>query len=198
MKTGSRNISSLRKTLRPTTGKVREALFNILKDRIEGSRFLDLYAGTGAVGLEALRRGASEVVFVEAGRGYTQKIRALIEKRNFSDRASIVTKKALPFVEWAELYRMTFDIVFLDPPYHTDEIIHVLSSIGRSHIMEHKALVVAEHFKKIQLPDQCGKLVKMKDYHYGDTVLTFYEMSSHLSKKEYNKGGMPHKHNKSA
>jgi 16S rRNA (guanine(966)-N(2))-methyltransferase RsmD len=165
---------SRQKSLRPTTGKVKEALFNILRGKIENTRFLDLYAGTGAVGMEALRQGASEVVFVEANKGYTKNINQLIKKFGFTEKANIMTKKVLSFIKWAELRQMTFDIIFLDPPYHTDEVIHVLSEIDKSHILRQEGIVIAEHFVKRRLPERFDKLQRIKDYKYGDTVLSFY------------------------
>lgn len=166
------------KTLRPTSNKVREAIFDILRGRVDGSRFLDLYAGTGAVGIDALNEGAAEVFFVEESKGNTKKIFELIKKNNVSDRAAVMARKVLSFIEWAELKGMTFDIVFLDPPYHTDEILNALSAVGESSILKQTGIVIAEHFTKKDLPDRFGKLRKTKDYNYGDSVLSFYEVSA--------------------
>lgn len=168
-------IITSRKRLRPTTSKVKEALFDILSQEIKESHFLDLYAGTGAIGLEALSRGASEVVFVEANRDYTKNINQPIKKFHLTEKAKIITKKILSFIEWAEANQLSFDIIFMDPPYHTDEIIYALSAIGKSHILREKGTVIAEHFKKRQLPDRFDKLHKIKEYNYGDTVLSLYK-----------------------
>lgn len=169
MKSGSRL-----KSLRPTTAKVREALFNILRRKIENACFLDLYAGTGAVGIEALKQGASEVTFVEASRSSADDISKALSKFRFTVRARVITKKVLSFIEWAETNRTTFDIIFLDPPYHTEEILQVLSEIGRLNILRDNGLVIAEHFVKKQLPLEFNNLQKVRDYNYGDTVLSFY------------------------
>lgn len=163
-----------RKSLRPTTGKVREALFDILRGRIGGSRFLDLYAGTGAIGIEALKEGAAELVFVEFSKESIKKISQLTQKSGFSEKINIITKRVLPFIEWAEGQGMTFDIIFLDPPYHTDEVVSALSAIGKSHILDKEGVVIAEHFKKRELPGRSGKLYKLRDYRYGDSVLSLY------------------------
>lgn len=162
------------KPLRPTTGKVREALFDILRGRIAGSRFLDLYAGTGAIGIDALKEGAVEVVFVESGRESLNKIRQSAEKSGLSEKIRIITKRVLPFIEWADGKGMRFDIIFLDPPYHTDEVISALSAIGKSRILGKEGVVIAEHFKKRELPGSFGKLYKARDYRYGDSVLSLY------------------------
>jgi len=180
MNPGKRTVKeniSRQKSLRPTAGKVREALFNILRGRIDNARFLDLYAGTGAVGVEALKQGASEVVFVETSKAHSMNINRLAEKSGFSGRARIITKKVLSFIQWAELNRLTFDIIFLDPPYHTDEIIYSLSAIGKSHILEQNGIVIAEHFSKGKLTESFGDLQMLKEYFYGDTVLSFYKAS---------------------
>ena len=171
---GSVHRNMKEKRLRPTTNKVREALFNILREKIINAGFLDLYAGTGAVGIAALKEGASEVVFVESVRSYAGEIEVLLKKFDFAGEASIMTKKALPFVDWAEARGLSFDIIFLDPPYHTDEIIRALTGIGKSRILANDGIVIAEHFAKKQLPDRFDKLRKIKDYNYGDTVLSFY------------------------
>ncbi|HDH06278.1 MAG TPA: 16S rRNA (guanine(966)-N(2))-methyltransferase RsmD [Nitrospirae bacterium] len=165
------------KTLRPTTGKVREALFDILRGKIENSHFLDLYAGTGAVGIDALNKGAAEVVFVEKSKTYTGKISELLEKRRISAKTTVIAKKVLSFIDHAELNRFIFDIIFLDPPYHTDDIIHALSAIGRSPVLKQKGIVIAEHFAKKKLAEKFDGLQKVKDYNYGDTELSFYETS---------------------
>jgi 16S rRNA (guanine(966)-N(2))-methyltransferase RsmD len=161
--------------LRPTSNKVREALFDILRSRIEGSRFLDLYAGTGAVGLDALSESVSEVMFVEESRRYSSNIGDIIRKRHFADKAKIINKKVMTFLEWAELESLVFDIIFLDPPYHSEEIIYAMKAIDRSSILENEGIVIAEHFSKRELPEHFDNLHKLKDYHYGDTVLSFYK-----------------------
>ncbi len=165
----------IKKRLRPTTGKVREALFDILRGSIKDVRFLDLYAGTGAIGMEALRQGASEVVFVEANKNYTKDIHRSLQRSGLSERASIFNKKALSFIEWAEANRSTFDIIFLDPPYHTDEVIKALDAIDKSNILREDGIVIAEHFFKRHIPERFRRLHKIRDYRYGDTFLSLYK-----------------------
>lgn len=165
------------KTLRPTASKVREAVFNILRDKIHDAGFLDLYAGTGAIGLEALKHGAREVMFVDAGRSYTQSITQIISKKGFALKSRVITKKVLPLLQGEELKDMSFDIIFLDPPYHTEEITEALTAIGKSHLLKCDGIVIAEHFAKKQLPHEFGSLRLTRDYRYGDTVLSFYKQS---------------------
>jgi len=167
--------SQKQKSLRPTANKVMEAIFNILRDQVKDARFLDLYAGTGAVGIEAIRHGASNAVFVEASKSTAKGIVNISTKLRISEKTRVITKKAISFIEKAELDNLTFNVIFLDPPYHTDEIMHALSAIDKSTILEHQGIVIAEHFTKKQLPDKFDRLNKIKDYKYGDTVLSFYE-----------------------
>jgi 16S rRNA (guanine966-N2)-methyltransferase len=174
MKRDDRTFSR-KKTLRPTTGRVREALFDIVRDRIRDSSFLDLYAGTGAMGIEALKQGASEVVFVETSKRSVKSIREAVHKCGFHDRAEVVAQKAVSYIEWAGANLLMFDIIFLDPPYHSDEIMMVLSTIDRTPLLKQDGIVVAEHFSKKSLPEKFDNLCKTKDYKYGDTVLTLYE-----------------------
>lgn len=170
----ARSNFSQKRSLRPTTGKVREAVFNILRDKIDDALFLDLYAGTGAVGVDALKKGASEAVFVETSRSSIKNIEKLVKKFNLTDKSKILSQKAVSFIDWAELNNLRFDIIFLDPPYHTDEIMQILSAIGKANILEGEGIVIAEHFAKRQLPDEFGILKKIKDYVYGDSVLSFF------------------------
>jgi 16S rRNA (guanine(966)-N(2))-methyltransferase RsmD len=174
MKRNDRIISS-QKTLRPTTGKVREALFNILRDRISGARFLDLYAGTGVIGIEALKQGATEAVLVETSKSSVKSIHDAISKNRFSDRAHVIGQKAVSYIEWAGANQLTFDIIFLDPPYHSDEIMLLLSAIDNTPVLKEGGVVIAEHFAKKALPEEFDNLRKVKDYKYGDSVLSIYE-----------------------
>ena len=159
--------------LRPTTGKAREALFSILRNRLSGASFLDLYAGTGAVGLEALSRGAAEAVFVEINRLRAKLIEEYLERVGFTGRARVVRGTVADFILAEQKRRRQFDIVFLDPPYDTDE---ASVSLGLCEaVVGAGGIVVAEHFFKNLLPERSGLLRLIRDYRYGDTVLSMYQ-----------------------
>ncbi len=162
------------KDLRPTTGKVREALFNILRGKVEDSHFLDLYAGTGAIGIDALRERAANVVFVEKSIAYSNKIKALIDKQTFTGKAVVMNQNALSFIEWAKSNNMTFDIIFLDPPYHTEEVSLALTAIDSVNILDKGGTIIVEHFSKRKMPENLVTLQKIKDYNYGDSTLSLY------------------------
>ena len=161
--------------LRPTAAKVRQAIFNILAGKIDGCRFLDLYAGTGAVGIEALSRGAGHVVFVENNPARVGIIETLVEKFGFIGRASVVKAHAASFLK--KCPQGSFDIIFLDPPYAADELAHSLPVIDESLLVRKEGIVIAEHSSKKVLTCPLNYLRLKKNYRYGDTALTLYEYS---------------------
>lgn len=160
--------------LRATLSKVRESIFNILGDRIKKSIVVDLYAGTGAVGTEAMSRGAEKVYFVEADGKRAAGIEDFLSGCGCRERAVIVMSKAVDFINKAAVDGDSFDIVFLDPPYGSDELEKVLPMLGQSEALSKDALVMAEHSSKVDLLDNQGSLRKTKTYRYGDTALTLY------------------------
>lgn len=166
--------------LRPTSAKVREALFDIIRKELPGSLFLDLYAGTGGVGIEALSRGAAKVVMVEANKLRVRMILHLLREFGLADRGRLLNQKAYDFAEREGDRRQQYDIIFLDPPYQSEEVTKMLSLIGRGEIIRQGGLVIAEHFFKTRLPESEGVLKFVKAYEYGDTVLTVYKSVSGL------------------
>lgn len=163
------------KELRPTSSKVREALFDIIRDHIKGSRFVDLYAGTGAVGLEALSRGAGTTVFVEPNKLRAQIIKDTAVKFDFREKATVVMKRAEAFLKKASTEKERFDIFFLDPPYSSEEIMRTLPMIGEKKMLNNGGMVIVEHFFKRKLPEKVGELKMARSYIYGDAMLTIYE-----------------------
>ncbi|MFO0752063.1 MAG: 16S rRNA (guanine(966)-N(2))-methyltransferase RsmD [Thermodesulfovibrionales bacterium] len=173
-KVGSRK-AFLRKgedaALRPTSAKVREALFNILAAGIGGAVFLDLYAGTGAVGIEALSRGAERTLFVENSSLRVNLIKDLIERFGFGGRASVVKEDASLFLKKTE---DRFDILFVDPPYESGELETILPLIAGRELLREGGVVIVEHPSRKVLPSAFGSLERVKEYRYGDTSLSLY------------------------
>jgi len=175
-------------TLRPTSAKVRESIFNIIGNLIVGAQFADLYAGTGAVGMEALSRGAGTVFFVEADGKRAELIEESLKDCGCSSRAEVIKGKALDFIKRAKKDNSKFDIIFLDPPYYGGELETALSLLADGALLNDEGIIIAEHLSKKKLPDQIGMLVKKKDYKYGDTMLTLFrkeildETNSYLSR----------------
>lgn len=176
-KIASQKVFSKKKNgdeLRPTSSKVREALFDILKSKMDGATFLDLFAGTGTVGFEALSRGASSTCFVEGDHFRSRAIRDFITRIGLDDRAVVYTMRALDFLKNAAKKRMTFDIIFADPPYASDETGKILPVIDESPLLNEGGCIIVEHSSKSAMHDGLVSLKFIKNYRYGDTMLTLY------------------------
>jgi 16S rRNA (guanine(966)-N(2))-methyltransferase RsmD len=151
---------------RPTADRVREALFNILQTRIAGSSFVDAYAGTGAVGIEALSRGAAHAWFLERDRRALDTIRKNLASLGLERRATILAGKVL-----VTLDRCPAGIVFLDPPYdQADEYTGALDLLGE----KPPALTIAQHDFHLKLKDAYGSLHRTRMVRHGDNALSFY------------------------
>jgi len=160
--------------LRPTPAKVREAIFDILRSEVEGASVLDLYAGTGTIGMEALSRGAESVVFVESVRPRAKAISDLIDNLDLASRASVHCEETELFLKRSSLTGETYDIIFADPPYASDEIEKILPLIGNCGILDAQGVLLCEHGAKAFVPGAAGSLRLRKQYRYGDTRLALY------------------------
>ena len=158
--------------IRPTADQVKEALFNILADRIVGARFLDLFAGTGNIGLEALSRGATQATFVESNPTARRLLEANVRQCGFERVAEVRPVPVSRFLKHAR--GPAYDIIFLDPPYQTQHVQRVLPSLGGNAIVHPHGVVVVEHFHKTRLGDHIGPLTLVKTRRYGDTCLSVY------------------------
>ena len=160
---------------RPSSDRLRETLFNVLAPRIEGARFLDLYAGSGAVGIEALSRGAAEAVFVERAPPALKALRANLARLGMKEGAQVVPGTVAAFLRKES--GTCFDVVFLDPPYDAAiEYLAVLGLLGgaAAGLLADGALVIAEHFRKDRLEDDYGSLRRTRLLQQGDAALSFY------------------------
>jgi 16S rRNA (guanine966-N2)-methyltransferase len=165
--------------VRPTSDRLRETLFNIIAYRIEGASFLDLCAGSGAVGIEALSRGASHATFVEQSRQICNLIKANLELCSISSvQANVERVEVVDFLRQA-IRRGSgpWDIVFFDPPYtgDYDEVMNLLGSQGPL-LLSNKSLVVVEHHHKVELPELAGSLRRQRKLKQGDSILSFYQI----------------------
>jgi len=160
--------------LRPTSSKVRSALFDILSHQIIGATFLDLYAGTGAIGIEAISRGASMTYFVEQDKHHLKNLESNLEICHFRDKSEVISGNALGFLKQV---KQAFDIIFVDPPYAAQEIEKTLISLKQGDKMSPGSRLIFEHHYKHSLPKETGKIYLEKQYQYGDTVLSFYGKS---------------------
>lgn len=164
--------------LRPTSDQMRETLFDVLGPGVLGSTFLDAYAGSGAVGLEALSRGAKEVVFVESHRAASDLIRRNLAALKVEDGFYLMNTKVLTAIERLDEEGSSFDFIFLDPPYgDAREYHHVLRQLGRSRLLSPATLVVAEHSRHFFLEEKYSRLERTRSIRHGDTQLTFYKLA---------------------
>jgi 16S rRNA (guanine(966)-N(2))-methyltransferase RsmD len=180
----SRRLASVRGLdTRPTPDRLRESLFNILAPRIEGSVFIDLYAGTGAVGIEALSRGASKAIFVEHGRAALAVLRENVRSLGIASRAEIRQGKALAMIDRL-VDRSASTIVFLDPPYKMEQeydlLLEKLAALGAQTAGSSAAplLVIAQHSPKLELKEGYGGLRRTRTVTQGDNALSFYQPDS--------------------
>jgi 16S rRNA (guanine966-N2)-methyltransferase len=160
---------------RPTGARVKQALFDILALQVPGGSFLDLFAGGGGIGLEALSRGASRVVLVDRSSGAVQAIRANVAAMaNLGGDVQVFRQEARTAVAGLAATGERFDVVFLDPPYESDLYEPLLDQAGHQLLAE-GGVVVAEHFHKRALPERIGHLVCTRSVRIGDHRLSFYQ-----------------------
>ena len=157
--------------LRPTSDKLRETLFNILAPRIAGARVVDAYAGTGAVGIEALSRGASNVTFVEQDRRAQALIAENLAHCGIATGYNIVRAGALRAFESFDK-DAAFDIILLDPPYGDHDLQLILAAAGK--IVRPGGVLVLEHARRHPAPKAASPLVMTREVRAGDSVLAFY------------------------
>lgn len=175
---GGRDLGRVPEGVRPTSDRVRESLFSSLGS-VEGLRVLDLFAGTGALGLEAISRGADQVVFVDRSRQVIRGLRARLATLGLDDPGSVQilaldAKKAIGRL--ASANGKGFDLVFLDPPYEEGDRVGTLTALFSAGILEAHARVVVEGPKRHPLPALSGVRV-LEERDYGDTKLTWLESS---------------------
>lgn len=160
--------------LRPTSDKVRGALFSILSSRVPGARFLDLFAGTGAIGIEALSRGAASVTFVECDQAALRLLRKNLTVCSLMNQADIQPVSTDVFLGRSEWWGGPFDIVFADPPYAACRDLDILWDAWTVGLVAPTGVMVIEQGSKSDLPNRMARAVLLRRYVYGDTALYLY------------------------
>ena len=155
--------------IRPTTDMVKESLFNIIQNDIEGRSVLDLFAGTGQLGIEALSRGAKSCVFVDESTAAIKLIRDNLEKTKLQG-GRIVQAEALKFLEGREKY----DLILLDPPYNTGLLNKAIKKVTEFDKLNTSGIIVYENFSAELLPEVNAPYKRLKSYRYGKICLTLY------------------------
>ena len=163
---------------RPTSDRIRQAIFNVIGPAIEGMRILDLFAGSGAFGLDALSRGAAAVTFIEHDSAALASLRANVAALGFSGRAEVfgeeVAHALLRLIEEG----VRFECVFLDPPYAGGLATTTLEALAPGTILSENTALIVQAFHKTAFPDRCGMLVRSWHRRYGDSQVLIYQRST--------------------
>lgn len=154
--------------IRPTTDNVKESIFNIIQFDIEGRRVLDLFAGTGQLGIECLSRGAGSVVFIDQSREAVKIIKENLKACNFS--ATVLQQDAVSYLKGCG----SFDIIFIDPPYDSQLYENALEMVNLVDILSDGGIIVCESRRERLLPEMKAPYRKRKEYNYGKVKLTLY------------------------
>lgn len=158
--------------IRPTTDRVKETLFNMIQSEIEGSRAVDLFSGTGSLGLEALSRGVESVLFVEKNKKSIAILQKNILKLKIDEPLQIINKDVFQFLKSYE--GPSFQLIFVDPPFTEQLADEVLEAICQSQIFAADSLVMIESARKEKLVDEYSRAVRVKKKEFGDKVLSFF------------------------
>ncbi|MBI4608619.1 MAG: 16S rRNA (guanine(966)-N(2))-methyltransferase RsmD [Candidatus Rokubacteria bacterium] len=159
---------------RPTADQVRIACLDTLAPWLAGARFLDLFAGAGAVGIEGLSRGCAVCVFVETDRAAVAALNRNLELLGLADRARVLRREALAAVELLRREGARFEAIFLDPPYASGLAGETLARLADGALLAPGGLVVVQHLTKAALPGHLGSLEAFKRRRFGETTLTFF------------------------
>ncbi|WP_297212130.1 MULTISPECIES: 16S rRNA (guanine(966)-N(2))-methyltransferase RsmD [Thermodesulfovibrio] len=159
-----------RQTVRPTPAIVRKAIFDIIRD-VENKTFVDIYAGKGFVGIEALKKGAKEVIFVERDPVLCLFIKNSLQKKNLLNKGRVLNLDAIKFLDESQLQ---YDIIFADPPYESGELERIFKIFERKNLLKEEGILILQHYKNESLREKLKELRIYKCYRYGDTLLTLY------------------------
>ncbi len=163
------------RNIRPTSDRIREAIFNIIAEKIKGAVVLDLFAGTGAFGLEALSRGADYAFFIDISDYALNIVKSNIKKCNFDNNTKVIHQDVLQSdYHFTQVDRKP-DIVFMDPPYNCGLIEKTLSQLGLLDLLSDKALIIAEHSRKDKVTGQFLGLDIIDQRKYGRTLISFFK-----------------------
>lgn len=162
---------------RPTTDKVKEAIFNIIGPYFDGGQGLDLFAGSGGLGIEALSRGADKVIFVDRDGKAIQTIHENIRNCDFEEKAEIYRNDADRALKAILKRDLAFDYIFLDPPYRKQQLLKLLKVIDENNLLSEQGTILCEHESDVELPENVGRLVQQKHENYGIISISIYSLA---------------------
>ncbi|HLC40497.1 MAG TPA: 16S rRNA (guanine(966)-N(2))-methyltransferase RsmD [Methylomirabilota bacterium] len=170
---GFRLKSPTGRVTRPTADQVRIACLDTLTPWLAGARFLDLFAGSGAIGIEALSRGAHDVVFVESNRRAVATLTENLERLALTERSRVISRDVSKALRMLRVSGERFSLIFADPPYDTPLATLTLTELSDGALIEPAGVVVVQHRTKTALPELRGNLTLWKARRFGETTLTF-------------------------
>jgi 16S rRNA (guanine966-N2)-methyltransferase len=179
-----RRLAAVKGRIRPTSDKVREAIFSILGPAVVGARVLDLFAGTGALSLEALSRGALDAVLVEEQAAALSVLRQNLETLGIGYRVRVMPIPVSAALRKLAAQGTQFSLIFLDPPYGRGLALNTLEALQDSGLLQADARIVAEHSHREALPEQVGRLMLHQCRRYGDTQVAFYGIRENSQEQE--------------
>ena len=162
--------------VRPTSDRLRETLFNVISSGVKGARFVDLCAGTGAVGIEALSRGAAHVTFIESNRKASQGLADNLQHCEISENVKVINRDVISTLKYFDHHLMQFDYFYFDPPYESELYSQVLWTLAKSKLLAEEGLVIVEHRKNFVLQPNYEHLRPYRQIAQGDSCLTFFSM----------------------
>ena len=175
-KKGHRLIARKGRDVRPTENRVKESLFNIISPISSDAVILDLFAGTGGIGIEFLSRGAAFTYFVDRGSESISAIRKNLEHTKFLDKSEVIVLDARVAIKRFAAKETKFDYIYIDPPYNQVDLFHdVLQLISDNGLLKVNGLAIVEHDKKLTLKDAYGDITKFDERSYGSKLMTYYK-----------------------
>ncbi|WP_210363706.1 16S rRNA (guanine(966)-N(2))-methyltransferase RsmD [Bacillus sp. REN3] len=164
---------------RPTTDKVKESLFNMIGPYFNGGLGLDLFAGSGGLGIEALSRGLDKVIFVDREGKAIQTVNENLKACRLEDRAEVYKNDAVRALKAIKKRGLAFHYIFLDPPYKRQQLVRLLEIIEKEQLIVERGLIVCEHSSDIEMPMDVGKLKQSRNEKYGIIGVTLYRLDGH-------------------
>lgn len=172
------------RSVRPTADRVKESIFNVLGPRLPGARFLDLFAGSGAMGIEALSRGAANCTFVELVTGHLKVVAENLETTGLTARAELIRRDARAAIVDLSRRGRQYDLIFIDPPYGQGLVPEALEAIAQGGLLAADGWVICEHHHRDSVPEQvpapeaAGSLNRFRELIFGETVVSLYRAAA--------------------
>ncbi|GIN83823.1 methyltransferase [Heyndrickxia sporothermodurans] len=161
---------------RPTTDKVKEAIFNMIGPYFNDGTGLDLFAGSGGLGIEGLSRGLEKVIFVDRDNSAFQTVKSNIHACGFEEQSELYRNDSERALKAIIKRKIHFDVIFLDPPYKKQKLVSLIELINKENLLNESGCVVCEHSSDIQLPDKVGNLTLIKKAEYGIIGISIYRL----------------------